>query len=153
MLSMVSHLKHNNSQCRQLKPVITVVAVFTVRASCLRGYTDWLFVSGGLHHAAVRIAGEDVYRHLKHEGGTHRVQRIPEVGLSSRMQRIHTGTMTVIILPQPVEVGSAFISLLPALSSSDFKALWSSVHRWTSTLIQRISASTRSDPEAPADKV
>ncbi|KAM9334212.1 peptide chain release factor 1, mitochondrial [Symphorus nematophorus] len=58
---------------------------------------------GGLHHAAVRIAGENVYRHLKHEGGTHRVQRIPEVGLSSRMQRIHTGTMTVIILPQPVE--------------------------------------------------
>uniref|UniRef100_A0A3B3ZTV0 Prokaryotic-type class I peptide chain release factors domain-containing protein n=1 Tax=Periophthalmus magnuspinnatus TaxID=409849 RepID=A0A3B3ZTV0_9GOBI len=59
---------------------------------------------GGLHHAAVRIAGDSVYRHLKHEGGTHRVQRIPEVGLSSRMQRIHTGTMTVIILPQPVEV-------------------------------------------------
>lgn len=58
---------------------------------------------GGLHHAAVRIAGQNVYRHLKHEGGTHRVQRIPEVGLSSRMQRIHTGTMTVIILPQPVE--------------------------------------------------
>ncbi|XP_008299991.1 peptide chain release factor 1, mitochondrial [Stegastes partitus] len=58
---------------------------------------------GGLHHAAVRIAGENVYRHMKHEGGTHRVQRIPEVGLSSRMQRIHTGTMTVIILPQPVE--------------------------------------------------
>ncbi|KAK2917493.1 peptide chain release factor 1, mitochondrial isoform X1 [Channa argus] len=58
---------------------------------------------GGLHHAAVRIVGENVYRHLKHEGGTHRVQRIPEVGLSSRMQRIHTGTMTVIILPQPAE--------------------------------------------------
>ncbi|XP_068165387.1 peptide chain release factor 1, mitochondrial [Antennarius striatus] len=59
---------------------------------------------GGLHHAAVRIAGENVYRYLKHEGGTHRVQIIPEVGLSSRMQRIHTGTMTVIILPQPVEL-------------------------------------------------
>nr|XP_046238550.1 peptide chain release factor 1, mitochondrial [Scatophagus argus] len=58
---------------------------------------------GGLHHAAARIAGENVYRHLKHEGGTHRVQRIPEVGLSSRMQRIHTGTMTVIVLPEPVE--------------------------------------------------
>lgn len=58
---------------------------------------------GGLHHAAVRIAGENVYRHLKHEGGTHRVQRIPVVGLSSRMQRIHTGTMSVIILPQPTE--------------------------------------------------
>ncbi|KAM9328629.1 peptide chain release factor 1, mitochondrial [Pholidichthys leucotaenia] len=58
---------------------------------------------GGLHHASVRIDGENVYKHLKHEGGTHRVQRIPEVGLSSRMQRIHTGTMTVIVLPQPVE--------------------------------------------------
>ncbi|XP_068612546.1 peptide chain release factor 1, mitochondrial [Brachionichthys hirsutus] len=59
---------------------------------------------GGLHHAAVRIAGENVYRLLRREGGTHRVQIIPEVGLSSRMQRIHTGTMTVIILPQPAEL-------------------------------------------------
>ncbi|KAL4608835.1 peptide chain release factor 1, mitochondrial [Arapaima gigas] len=56
---------------------------------------------GGLHHAAVRVSGENVYKFLKHEGGTHRVQRIPLVGLSSRMQRIHTGTMTVIVLPQP----------------------------------------------------
>jgi len=60
--------------------------------------------AGGLHHAAVRIAGEGVYRYLKHEGGTHRVQRIPEVGLSSRMQRIHTGTMTVIVLAEPSEL-------------------------------------------------
>ncbi|RXM33700.1 Peptide chain release factor 1, mitochondrial [Acipenser ruthenus] len=61
---------------------------------------------GGLHHAAARIAGESVYRHFKYEGGMHRVQRIPEVGLSSRMQRIHTGTMMVIVLPQPDEVGT-----------------------------------------------
>ncbi|XP_072266460.1 peptide chain release factor 1, mitochondrial isoform X2 [Pyxicephalus adspersus] len=59
---------------------------------------------GGLHHASARISGEGVYRRLKYEGGVHRVQRIPEVGLSSRMQRIHTGTMTVIVLPQPDEV-------------------------------------------------
>ncbi|XP_051562075.1 peptide chain release factor 1, mitochondrial isoform X2 [Myxocyprinus asiaticus] len=59
---------------------------------------------GGLHHAAVRVSGDGVYRWLKFEGGTHRVQRIPEVGLSSRMQRIHTGTMTVIVLPQPDDV-------------------------------------------------
>ncbi|XP_074243899.1 peptide chain release factor 1, mitochondrial isoform X5 [Saimiri boliviensis] len=58
----------------------------------------------GLHHAAARISGDSVYKHLKYEGGIHRVQRIPEVGLSSRMQRIHTGTMSVIILPQPDEV-------------------------------------------------
>lgn len=79
---------------------------------------DWcvlwsdLIHSGGLHHAA-RIAGESVYRHLKHEGGTHRVQRIPEVGLSSRMQRIHTGTMTAIVLPQPNEVLSCLSVGLP----------------------------------------
>ncbi|KAJ6661688.1 hypothetical protein lerEdw1_013210 [Lerista edwardsae] len=59
---------------------------------------------GGLHHAAARILGDHVYKHLKYEGGTHRVQRIPETGLSSRMQRIHTGTMSVIVLPQPEEV-------------------------------------------------
>lgn len=75
-------------------------------------YKSWTFEilnytpegSGGLHHAAARIAGEGVYKRLKYEGGVHRVQRIPEVGLSSRMQRIHTGTMTVIVLPQPDEV-------------------------------------------------
>lgn len=64
------------------------------------------FSLGGLHHAAARISGDNVYKHLKYEGGIHRVQRIPEVGLSSRMQRIHTGTMSVIILPQPDEVNS-----------------------------------------------
>ncbi|XP_066520519.1 peptide chain release factor 1, mitochondrial [Hoplias malabaricus] len=75
-------------------------------------YKDWDFEVlnytpsdyGGLHHASVNITGHNVYRWLKFEGGTHRVQRIPEVGLSSRMQRIHTGTMTVIVLPQPNDV-------------------------------------------------
>uniref|UniRef100_A0A8B9JN40 Mitochondrial translational release factor 1 n=1 Tax=Astyanax mexicanus TaxID=7994 RepID=A0A8B9JN40_ASTMX len=78
-------------------------------------YKDWDFEVfnyteadyGGLHHAAVKISGENVYRWLKFEGGTHRVQRIPEVGLSSRMQCIHTGTMMVIVLPQPSDVDIA----------------------------------------------
>ncbi|KAM8977501.1 peptide chain release factor 1, mitochondrial [Pelodytes ibericus] len=76
------------------------------------GYKSWVFEIlnyspceyGGLHHAAARISGEGVYKLLKYEGGTHRVQRIPEVGLSSRMQRIHTGTMSVIVLPQVDEI-------------------------------------------------
>ncbi|GAB1299122.1 Peptide chain release factor 1, mitochondrial [Apodemus speciosus] len=67
-------------------------------------YWALMVFSGGLHHAAARISGDSVYKHLKYEGGIHRVQRIPEVGLSSRMQRIHTGTMSVIVLPQPDEV-------------------------------------------------
>ncbi|KAJ1114868.1 hypothetical protein NDU88_003098 [Pleurodeles waltl] len=75
-------------------------------------YKSWVFEVlnyttaeiGGLHHASACISGEGVYKFLKYEAGTHRVQRIPEVGLSSRMQRIHTGTMTVIVLPRPDEV-------------------------------------------------
>lgn len=75
-------------------------------------YKSWVFEVlnyttaeiGGLHHASACISGESVYKFLKYEAGTHRVQRIPEVGLSSRMQRIHTGTMTVIVLPRPDEV-------------------------------------------------
>ncbi|XP_059506442.1 peptide chain release factor 1, mitochondrial isoform X2 [Stegostoma tigrinum] len=78
------------------------------------GFKDWNFEVlnytpsdyGGLHHASAYISGESVYRFLKYEGGTHRVQRIPEMGLSSRMQRIHTGTMTVIVLPHTDEVGT-----------------------------------------------
>lgn len=106
---------------------------------------SWLSL-GGLHHAAVRIAGDNVYMHLKHEGGTHRVQRIPEVGLSSRMQRIHTGTMSVIILPQPVEVHP---KRLPRFSLS-LMLTSNSLCSWTSTLTQRICGSTRSDHEALA---
>ncbi|XP_057686460.1 peptide chain release factor 1, mitochondrial isoform X2 [Corythoichthys intestinalis] len=47
---------------------------------------------GGLHHAAVRIAGEDVYRYLKHEGGTHRVQRIPEVDVIINPKELRVDT-------------------------------------------------------------
>lgn len=46
------------------------------------------------------------------------MQRIPEVGLSSRMQRIHTGTMTVIILPQPAEVAELSILAAPCFCGS-----------------------------------
>lgn len=75
-------------------------------------YKNWAFEivkyvpsePGGLHHAAALISGDHVYMHLKYEGGIHRVQRIPETGLSARMQRLHTGTMSVVVLPQLEEV-------------------------------------------------
>lgn len=105
MLEVVSGRTTGGDICQQFtKEMFDMYQVFAF-------YKNWDFEVlnyspaeyGGLHHASVRVAGENVYRHLKYEGGTHRVQRIPEVGLSSRMQRIHTGTMTVIVLPQPVE--------------------------------------------------
>ncbi|XP_053315886.1 peptide chain release factor 1-like, mitochondrial [Spea bombifrons] len=56
---------------------------------------------GGLRHATASIRGHDAYKHLKFEGGVHRVQRVPK---TEKQGRIHTSTMTVAILPQPSEI-------------------------------------------------
>ncbi|XP_033090906.1 peptide chain release factor 1-like, mitochondrial isoform X2 [Trachypithecus francoisi] len=55
---------------------------------------------GGLRHASASIGGSEAYRHMKFEGGVHRVQRVPK---TEKQGRIHTSTMTVAILPQPTE--------------------------------------------------
>ncbi|XP_066452065.1 peptide chain release factor 1-like, mitochondrial isoform X3 [Eleutherodactylus coqui] len=56
---------------------------------------------GGVRHATASVGGYDAYRHLKYEGGVHRVQRVPK---TEKQGRIHTSTMTVAILPQPSEI-------------------------------------------------
>lgn len=56
---------------------------------------------GGLRHATASIGGPEAYKHMKFEGGVHRVQRVPK---TEKQGRIHTSTMTVAILPQPAEV-------------------------------------------------
>uniref|UniRef100_A0A2K5KIW7 Peptide chain release factor 1-like, mitochondrial n=1 Tax=Cercocebus atys TaxID=9531 RepID=A0A2K5KIW7_CERAT len=56
---------------------------------------------GGLRHASASIGGSEAYRHMKFEGGVHRVQRVPK---TQKQGRIHTSTMTVAILPQPTEI-------------------------------------------------
>jgi peptide chain release factor 1 len=63
---------------------------------------------GGVKHAIIKITGEDVGL-LQHEGGVHRVQRVPETEKSGR---IHTSTATVAILPQVKELQE--IQLNPA---------------------------------------
>ncbi|HYH60061.1 MAG TPA: peptide chain release factor 1 [Thermoleophilaceae bacterium] len=47
------------------------------------------------------IRGQGVYSVFKYEGGTHRVQRVPE---TESQGRIHTSTATVAILPEAEEV-------------------------------------------------
>lgn len=47
------------------------------------------------------ISGHGVYGQLKHESGTHRVQRVPA---TESQGRIHTSTVTVALLPQATEV-------------------------------------------------
>ena len=52
-------------------------------------------------YASASLSGEGVFGWMKHESGVHRVQRIPQTEASGR---IHTSTMSVVILPQPTQV-------------------------------------------------
>ncbi|RAP39119.1 peptide chain release factor 1 [Candidatus Marinamargulisbacteria bacterium SCGC AAA071-K20] len=56
---------------------------------------------GGLKEISFVISGHNVYRRLKYESGTHRVQRVPDTESSGR---IHTSASTVAILPEAEEV-------------------------------------------------
>ena len=56
---------------------------------------------GGIKEAILQIHGDGAYSRLKFEGGVHRVQRIPATESSGR---IHTSTVTVVVLPEVDEV-------------------------------------------------
>ncbi len=56
---------------------------------------------GGIKEVSVLVSGKDVYGRLKHEGGVHRVQRVPE---TEAQGRIHTSAVTVAVLPEAEEV-------------------------------------------------
>jgi peptide chain release factor 1 len=65
-----------------------------------RGFrTEPLSVSDGDYTFAVK--GQGAYSVFKYEGGTHRVQRVPE---TESQGRIHTSTATVAVLPEAEEV-------------------------------------------------
>jgi peptide chain release factor 1 len=55
----------------------------------------------GLKEAIFSVSGKGASRRLKFEGGTHRVQRVPETEASGR---IHTSAATVAVLFEPEEV-------------------------------------------------
>jgi peptide chain release factor 1 len=55
----------------------------------------------GINEAVFLIKGPDAYRRMEHEGGTHRVQRVP---VTEAKGRIHTSTATVTVLPEAAEV-------------------------------------------------
>jgi peptide chain release factor 1 len=59
---------------------------------------------GGYREVTVEIEGDRAYSVFKHEGGTHRVQRVPK---TESQGRIHTSTATVAVLPEAedVEIG------------------------------------------------
>lgn len=57
--------------------------------------------AGGLKELIALVTGARVYSSLKHEGGVHRVQRVPA---TEAQGRIHTSTATVAVLPEAEEV-------------------------------------------------
>jgi peptide chain release factor 1 len=56
---------------------------------------------GGVRDATVSIKGKNVFRDLKFESGTHRVQRVPETETKGR---VHTSAATVAVLPEVEDV-------------------------------------------------
>jgi len=62
---------------------------------------------GGYKEIITRVAGPEVYAHLKFESGAHRVQRVPE---TESQGRIHTSACTVAIMPEVEEVDEVEIN-------------------------------------------
>ena len=56
---------------------------------------------GGFKEATLEVRGQGAYSVFKFEGGTHRVQRVPE---TESQGRIHTSTATVAVLPEAEDV-------------------------------------------------
>jgi len=52
---------------------------------------------GGFKEVVFSVKGVNVYKDLKYEMGTHRVQRVPE---TEKQGRIHTSVITVAVLPE-----------------------------------------------------
>ena len=57
--------------------------------------------AGGYKEISFSVEGENVYKSLKHEGGTHRVQRVPA---TETQGRVHTSAATVAVLAEAEEV-------------------------------------------------
>jgi peptide chain release factor 1 len=56
---------------------------------------------GGFNEVTFILRGEGVWTKMKHEGGPHRVQRVP---VTESQGRIHTSSATVTVLPEAEEV-------------------------------------------------
>ena len=56
---------------------------------------------GGYNQITFLLKGDGVWSRMKHEGGPHRVQRVP---VTESQGRIHTSSATVTVLPEAEEV-------------------------------------------------
>ncbi|MDR2635262.1 MAG: peptide chain release factor 1 [Campylobacteraceae bacterium] len=58
-------------------------------------------ILGGFKEIIALVQGKGAYSRLKYEGGTHRVQRVPE---TESQGRVHTSAVTVAVMPEVDEV-------------------------------------------------
>ena len=56
---------------------------------------------GGFNEVSFSLSGDNVWSRMKHEGGPHRVQRVPA---TESQGRIHTSSATVTVLPEAEEI-------------------------------------------------
>jgi len=71
-----------------------------------RGYRTEILTAnesetGGFKEVVFAVKGDGAYSVFKYEGGTHRVQRVPE---TESQGRIHTSTATVAVMPEVEEI-------------------------------------------------
>jgi peptide chain release factor 1 len=59
---------------------------------------------GGFNEVSFLLKGDGIWSRMKHEGGPHRVQRVP---VTESQGRIHTSSATVTVLPEAEEVDIA----------------------------------------------
>mmetsp|Transcript_29912 Transcript_29912/g.39771 ORF Transcript_29912/g.39771 Transcript_29912/m.39771 type:complete len:104 (+) Transcript_29912:39-350(+) len=54
-------------------------------------------INRGCKKGVLYVTGQEVFKHLKHESGVHKVQRVPE---TEKQGRIHSSTAIVIVMPE-----------------------------------------------------
>lgn len=62
-----------------------------------REFTPDMSINRGCKKGVIAVSGQDVYKHLKHESGVHKVQRVPE---TEKAGRIHSSTAIVLVVPE-----------------------------------------------------
>jgi peptide chain release factor 1 len=80
-----------------------------IRYAAAKGWRTEVLASSpserdGLNDVTFIVKGEDAWQHLEHEGGPHRVQRVP---VTESQGRIHTSSAAVAVLPEAEEVDVA----------------------------------------------
>ena len=71
----------------------------------------------GVRHASLAVDHADAYGRLRFEAGVHRVQRVPR---TEKAGRIHTSTVSVVVLPRPSPITIVIDPKVQSTTEDDF---------------------------------